>query len=132
MHMSDDRAPIQRRRILIVEDEAPIRALYGDFLGSRFDLIVVPCYDTGKAAIALGDFDLLLTDRHLPGGDGHTLAEQARALGLPALMVSGSTRPDDAYPLKIGDRVPQDQPYLFLPKPFRLSYLNQVINEVLA
>lgn len=86
-----------RARILLVEDEALIRLLVSEVLLEQDFDVLEAC--SGDEAMALleqhGDFDLLLTDVHMPGRfDGIEVARRARVRqpDLPVVFATG--RPD--------------------------------------
>jgi two-component system response regulator RegX3 len=70
----------RRPRLLIVEDEEPIRVGLADlFVYHGFE---VHCAATGPAGLALassGTFDMILLDVMLPGMDGFEICERVRA-----------------------------------------------------
>src|SRR4051812_3771983 len=78
-------------RILIVDDEAPIRALLGEHLQQvGYHVMLAP---NGRAAMDVlnqGDFDLVLTDVRMPGMNGlELLAEIIRTRpGVGVLMLT--------------------------------------------
>ena len=95
-------------RILIVDDEAPIRAL----LGEHLQLVG---YDVAQAAngvaalklLAGGEFDLVLTDVRMPGMSGlELLAEIVRTrpgVGVLMLTASATIEPGPGFVLLSGD-----------------------------
>ena len=68
-------------RILLIEDERMTRVALAATLG-REGYTVTPCADgtTGLAALAAGEFDVVLTDLSLPGADGLEILARSRAL----------------------------------------------------
>ena len=88
---------VNRRRILLVEDESLIRVIVAESLtDAGYDVMQA---DSGEAAVLLldrpGTLDLLLTDIQMPGSiDGNAVAQAAkkRHPGLPVIYVTG--RPD--------------------------------------
>ncbi|HWA15111.1 MAG TPA: PAS domain-containing protein [Gemmatimonadales bacterium] len=95
----DDARAHGHEKILLVEDEAAVRALAREALASHGYSVV----EASNAAEALvlaaalnGDLDLLVTDVVMPGMGGLELSQQIRATkpGLKVLFVSGYT--DDA------------------------------------
>lgn len=85
------------RQILLVDDEAMIRMILADVLGSMGYAVVEAA--SGDAALrhldALDDYALVITDIHMPGGiDGLELAEriEAQGPGKPLIFMTG--RPD--------------------------------------
>jgi len=118
--------------ILLVEDEAPVRAVTRQLL-QRNGYTVLEAPD-GPTALALVDgekgsqhVDLLLTDVIMPGMSGRELAEQlkARRPEVRALFMSGYT--DDAV-VRHGMLEPG---LAYLEKPFRPTALLRKVREVL-
>jgi two-component system response regulator RegX3 len=70
----------RKLRILVVEDEAPIRAGLTDVLVFHgYEVESAADGQTGLARALGGRFDLLLLDVMLPGVDGFTICERVRA-----------------------------------------------------
>ncbi len=70
-------------RVLIVDDSATMRKMARRILeGSRFDFEITEadCAQSALRALAAGKFKLVLTDYHMPGGDGIELAGAIRDL----------------------------------------------------
>ena len=118
--------------ILIVEDEAPVRAVTRHLL-QRNGYTVMEAAD-GPAALALVDgeaagqhIDLLLTDVIMPGMSGRELADQLRVRrpNLRVLFMSGYT--DDAV-VRHGMLEPG---LAYLEKPFRPTTLLRKVRGVL-
>jgi DNA-binding response OmpR family regulator len=109
--------------ILVVEDDAGLRLLIDLFLqedGYR----VVTANDGGIGAEILrtGRVDLLITDLVMPVQDGYRLAELARTLNVPAILVSG--HPDAMQRVENTD-------FPRLDKPFRLEELARLVSQQL-
>jgi two-component system cell cycle sensor histidine kinase/response regulator CckA len=114
--------PTQQLRVLLVEDNAPIRLMLASSLrdeGYRVDDV-----DTVSAAtqiLATHAIDMLVTDGSLPDGSGLVLARSARTVQpeLKVVLVSGSLEPTEGF-----DAV--------LQKPFELEQFVRVIRAVAA
>ena len=90
---------ILSKRVLIVDDSIATRRMV------RFALAVDPALEVLEASgleealgvLAGGPVDLMITDFHMPGGDGIELTRCVRALfseeELPIVMLSGDTSP---------------------------------------
>ncbi|HUL76408.1 MAG TPA: sigma-54 dependent transcriptional regulator [Vicinamibacteria bacterium] len=81
-----------RERVLVVDDEAGVRASLAGILGDEG--YVVDAVETGEAALsALGDrrYDLVLLDVWLPGADGLEVLSRIRESDaeLPVVVISG-------------------------------------------
>jgi signal transduction histidine kinase/CheY-like chemotaxis protein/HPt (histidine-containing phosphotransfer) domain-containing protein len=98
------RAPLPRLRILVAEDNAVNRKVLGGLLAARDDAGEhdVIFAETGRAALDLAatqDFDLILTDLHMPEMDGIAATRAIRALPPPhgrvkIIAVTSSIGPD--------------------------------------
>jgi DNA-binding response OmpR family regulator len=80
-------------RILIIEDQDPIRAQIAEALAELgCELVQAKDGPAGLRALQQeGAFDLLVTDVGLPGLNGRQIADAARAIhpGLPVLLITG-------------------------------------------
>ena len=75
-------------KILVVEDEARARESLARSLGeSGFTVVVEADGEAGLARAKEGGFDLLVLDVMLPGLDGFTLLQEARAAGMTAPVI---------------------------------------------
>lgn len=110
--------------ILLVEDEPEISRVISDILDDAgFRIEVASNYADGVVLLNASQPALLIANVLLPGGgDGHRLAEAARSLGVPTLLVSG-------HPEVILEQEARGIP--FLAKPFRLSELKRVIQTLI-
>jgi PAS domain S-box-containing protein len=130
-HQQVERTPGSRARILVVEDELPLRQLVCAVL-KRHGYEVENAAN-GEAAIKLWEsqqcrFDLLFTDMVMPGGiSGRYLAATFRAVnpGLKVIYSSGFS-----VELAEEDAIKQDNAY-FLPKPYDVHQLIKIIRECL-
>ncbi len=116
-------------RVLIVEDEEPVRELLAEYLRGR-SLVVVEraSADEGLRALAAETFDLLVTDLKLPDGDGLDLVRAAARQPLPpvAVVMSGYATVDDAIAVLTGGAAD------LLLKPFRLRDAHTILLGALA
>ena len=81
-----------RRRVLIVDAEAPLQSAYGRYFRDRYELAFA---GTGAAALercATWDPDVVVVDLHLPDTDGIELLRRLRAThpALPAVITSAA------------------------------------------
>lgn len=124
--MSDDMAPPGSLRILLVDDEALVRAgtaMMLDELGH----VVVEASSAKQALELLADdagFDLLMTDFKMPDMDGLEMVERARQRGpaVPVILMTGYSAGDERF-TDVG--MPR------LEKPFGLDALEVVLREAL-
>lgn len=88
-----------RGRVLVVEDEEPLRRLFGRMLETA-GLRVVEAASGREAIAALegGTFDAVLSDITMPNMDGMELlrAVRARDLDLPVILITGNPTIDTA------------------------------------
>jgi DNA-binding NtrC family response regulator len=111
-------------RILIVEDEALIRAELRRAL-SRAGYEVVEASDVNEAVRAgLRDFDLILSDLRLPGLDGDALLDRAGAVPVILMTAHGSV-PSAVDAMKRGA-------VDYLTKPFDPDELVLIVGRALA
>ena len=100
-------------RILVVDDDADLRALIADFLGANG--LVVETASGGlemDARLAAGRFDLIVLDLMMPGEDGLAILRRLRRAGRPAIiMLSAMGEDTDRI---VGLEVGADD---YLPKP---------------
>lgn len=78
-----------RKRILIVDDDPDIGALFEAWLGPRHDLVSVHNYADGLEQIQTGRFDLHIIDYRLDAGrDGLALIDEAAAREFPIILIT--------------------------------------------
>lgn len=116
------------KRALIVDDEPDIRELLEITLG-RMNVETVAAADLGAARSLLEqhDFDLCLTDMHLPDGNGLELVNHIAASrpGLPVAVITAFGSMDTAITaLKAGA-------FDFLQKPVDLDQLRALVESAL-
>jgi DNA-binding NtrC family response regulator len=106
---------VEEKRLLLVEDEAPLRRSLENFFhrgGYAFDSCC-----TSREALAQAQvcrYDVAIVEYHLPDGDGAALIERLRTVhpDLRAIMIS-------AYDFQaIADELEQMDVHAFLKKPF--------------
>lgn len=83
------------RRILIVDDEAGIRALFSEWLCESFDCQTAASADEALAHLANDSYALVISDMMMPGRNGVELLREiaARYPETAVIMVSGVDRP---------------------------------------
>ncbi|HZU24708.1 MAG TPA: response regulator [Bryobacteraceae bacterium] len=126
---AEPRREPRARTILVVEDEAGIRALVRKIL-ERHGYVVL---DTARAEEALGivetnAIDLIITDLMMPEMNGQELVERLKSArpGLRVLFISGYTDDTSMYTREFGAGM------AFLQKPFTLGALVGKVREVLG
>ncbi|MBX5480288.1 MAG: hybrid histidine protein kinase/response regulator SinK [Myxococcaceae bacterium] len=72
----------RRKRLLIVDDESIIRSIFRDLMGKECEVVEAETAEEALAQLrAVGPrFDLIVTDKNLPGLSGLELAQEARRL----------------------------------------------------
>lgn len=115
-------------KILIVEDEKPIREEMVRFLADRRYVVEeAECFAAADEKIALYDYDCMVVDIMLPDGSGLDLIRKVRAAGkgMAVLVVSARGNTEDKI---AGLNLGADD---YMAKPFSLAELNARINAVL-
>jgi response regulator RpfG family c-di-GMP phosphodiesterase len=127
---ADAEIPLQAKRVLIVDDEAPVRKLSRSILTS----LGCVCEEAASAAEALkairsGRFELLLLDLNLPDMDGFDLCRRLRERpadpNFKIIIVSGRGDPNilaSSLPLGADD---------FIPKPFSIEEVKARVTHAL-
>jgi CheY-like chemotaxis protein len=110
-------------RLLIVDDDAELRATLDEALSDEHELEMVA---TASEALALGPerFDGIFTDYRMPVMSGLELRALLQERGVPAPVVLMSADPD------VGQRASLSGFFDFLRKPFDLSHLQDVLARI--
>ena len=116
-------------RVLVVEDEPALVELVRDVVGPqiRCQLLFALDLNQANAILAKQPVDLLVTDLHLPDGDGMTLlgALRDKLPSAGAIVITGKPSVTAAVnALRAGAAD-------FLPKPFSVSHLVDRVNKAL-
>ncbi|HXI01545.1 MAG TPA: sigma-54 dependent transcriptional regulator, partial [Candidatus Saccharimonadales bacterium] len=115
-------------RVLVVDDEAGIRASLSSILGDEgFDVTAVPNGEEALARLGREPFDLVLLDVWLPGKDGLEILEEIRA-GYPdpaVVMISGHASVESAV------RATKLGAFDFIEKPLSLEKITLVAGNAL-
>lgn len=120
-------SPINRRTILLVDDDAALCSLMVDFLGGN-GFLVKTAYDgrSGLRSALAGDVDLVILDVMLPVLDGFSVLRQVRKrAAVPIIMLTARTEQADRI---AGLDAGADD---YLPKPFGPEELLSRIRAVL-
>jgi len=118
----------KRARILVIEDEEPIRVGLTDlFVFHGFTVETAADGPTGLKLALSGTFDLILLDLMLPGLDGFAICDRVRAVdrAQPIIMLTARTADEDIIRgLKLG----ADD---YIAKPFSVTELVLRVQAVL-
>ena len=109
------------KRVLLVEDDAMLRASLAEQLNQEGAYAVVEAADCAAARLAAGDglYEFMILDVGLPDGDGRALCRDLRALGVSCpilLLTAADTDADTIEGLKSGAND-------YVTKPFRFAVL---------
>jgi two-component system phosphate regulon response regulator OmpR len=102
-------------RVLVVDDDAELRALLLRYLGENgFDVRVAGDGDSAHRLLTRESFDLMVLDLMLPGEDGLSICRKLRGQGetLPIIMLTARGDPVDRV---VGLEIGADD---YVPKPF--------------
>ncbi len=125
---TDDNAHMETQdHILIVDDDAEIRGLLGDYLRKNgYEASAVPDGKAMWSALARGRVDLIVLDLMLPGDDGLTLCRKLSAeSSVPVIMLTARGEETDRI---VGLEMGADD---YLAKPFSPRELLARIKSVL-
>ena len=123
------RNPETRHRVLVVDDEKPVRDLLAKTL-SMNEFVVDTAADGAEAVERLraSGYDLLITDLKMPGMDGLSVIREARrqSTQLPIVILTGySTEASAIEAINLGVTG-------YLTKPFRLQRILAVAKQALG
>jgi two-component system OmpR family response regulator len=111
-------------RILVVEDDADVQAVVIEFLQTAgFYIFPASSAEQAREVLSREAVDLALIDCLMSCEQGDSLAAHAAKLGIPTILTSG-----DPHYLETCS----EQSTPFLPKPFRLSALEELISRTLG
>lgn len=115
-------------RLLVVDDEAPVRRMLLDvFRSFGYDVVVAASGDEALRLFAEGGYDVVVTDLLMPGMNGWEVIARVRraAPRVPVILLTGSAPDIDV------ERVRRERVTL-VHKPASLSQLRAVMQGVLA
>jgi len=97
----------QRKRILVVEDNARLRTVIQQVLAGRYEVVVAGDLKTMEQELQQHAFHLVITDLNLPDGDStsvlHRLdhfrmgAQEVSGLAVPTLVITGLDEHDEEF-----------------------------------
>jgi DNA-binding response OmpR family regulator len=114
---------IEKRCILVVEDEPLVAEVVADALSDSYRTIVVDAAAEALEQIRLGGVDLILLDYLLPGGGSTQVVAAAEAVALPVVIMSGDA--ERSSELSSGS-------HPFVAKPFRIEDLVGAVQAALG
>lgn len=95
--MSDTAPQGLNRKVLVIDDDRSARLLLDRLLTrAGYSVTIVDSAEQGLARLADVDFDLLITDKNLPGMDGLEVVRRARGARprLRTLLITGFPTPE--------------------------------------
>ena len=113
--------------ILLIDDDERVRSVIADCLtGDGHQVEVAAGGEAGLAMLTTHRFDLVITDRAMPGMDGHLVASAVKRLapGTAVMMLTGF---GEAMKSEVGKAADVD---LLVSKPLTLSDLRQALVTV--
>jgi two-component system cell cycle sensor histidine kinase/response regulator CckA len=119
-----------RGAILLVEDEEAVRAFAARALASRGYTVLEAATGVDALRVVEGAaaIDLIVSDVIMPEMDGPTMLTELRRRGLNAKIIFVSGYADDAF----ARNLPEGQEFLFLPKPFTLKQLIEMVKSAMS
>ncbi|MEO6410565.1 MAG: response regulator transcription factor [Burkholderiaceae bacterium] len=117
-------------RLLLIDDDARLSTMVGDYLGQAgFEVVLAGSLAAGRERLANENFDALVLDLMLPDGDGLDLCRELRASPrtrtLPLLMLTARGEPLDRI---VGLELGADD---YLGKPFEPRELQARVKALL-
>jgi two-component system cell cycle sensor histidine kinase/response regulator CckA len=117
-------------RVLLVEDEDPVRAVSLRALQSQG--VVLEAASGGEEALEIlanneGDFDVIVTDVVMPDLDGPTWVRKAKEMGTDARIVFVSGYAEESF----SDDLEEIEGAVFLPKPYSLQQLISKVGQMI-
>ena len=119
---------MSRERILVVDDQEPIRYMAKRILGAQYDVVLAE--SAGTAVRVLRDekhFDVVILDIRMPGGDGFEAMRLLREVqpDLSVIFMTGSVTDLDARLT----RAIREDAFFFLTKPFHRDVLLALVER---
>lgn len=115
-------------KILVIEDEPEMRKLVKHFLeGENYVVETARDFHAGSDKIASFDYDCILLDIMLPGGNGLALLQELKRMGKADSVIITSAKDSLDDKIKGLDLGADD----YLTKPFHMAELNARIKSVL-
>lgn len=109
----------RRRKILLVDDDAPLRSSLAEQLGAEYETLEADSGAGGIAAASAQSFDAIILDVGLPDLDGREVCRRLRAAGVAAPIIMLTAAAEDADTIQGLEAGAND----YVTKPFRLGVL---------
>ncbi len=119
---------LERPRILIVDDEQPVRELLAKTLATEYEVDAVGDGPSAIEYLQTTEIDLLITDLKMPGMDGLSVIREARrkSAELPIIIITGySTEASAIEAINLGVSG-------YITKPFRLPRILAAAQKALG
>lgn len=116
-----------RKRLLVVDDEAAARKIAVQALEEHYDVAAASSAEEARDMLAVGRFDLVLTDCEMPGMSGVDLILETRSRypALPCILMSGGGGGAGQVAWLEAHGVP------FLAKPYKIHQLRATVERLL-
>src|SRR5690348_10813795 len=112
------------RHILVVDDDSGVRGMMETAIREEgFRVTVASDIEEARRALEGGEIILIISDEVLPGGRGSSPIDEAKARGIPFLIMTGHNDRKADY---------QARGINFLGKPFRIAELEQQIDKLIG
>ncbi len=118
--------PSLHPRVLVADDDADLRKMLSRFLKrGAFDVVDVDSGHAALAALATHRFDVVLSDIHMPDGDGLELLRSVRRIDLdiPVILMSG--KPD----VKTAATALEFGAFRYLTKPLEIDAVGRLVRQ---
>ena len=115
--------PAPGKRVLVIDDDEKITALFADFFGDRYSVEAVHSGAAGLSAIERQRPDLVLLDINMPGMSGLEVLKEIKRLDqrLPVIMVTANNE------IAAAETALKTGAFAYLPKPFQLQYAAHLV-----
>ncbi len=117
------------QRLLIIDDEAPIRDMLAFFFHKRgFEVLTASNYAEGSASVLRSSPDLILCDIKMPDGNGLDLLRKVKAESpkVPVIMITAHTSAKDAIEAMKAGAVD------YISKPFDVEELALLVERAIG
>jgi DNA-binding NtrC family response regulator len=125
------RDDVERKKILIVEDDPDMMEIYRDILGVRYDIAAAASAEEARERRETGTFDLVILDIIMPKETGNVLFDELLREdgGRPQKILVASVVHDFRT---VVERAKRDTPTRFIGKPFRKDTLLRVVADMVG